>query len=404
METTAHLKRRGLPAVIFLLLVAPIAVHAEATTTEISADSLAPQNEPAQPTADLGAIDAAGAVVVEGAPARAVGSGNPAAAEQRNAFFHEDELKAARLRIDLRQIVAELVTAYKYGHRASIAPLTRRLTQMAPDSADLQYFEGLAAYDRGEKGQALILARNAHQKDPQMSRAASLAGMILVEAGRNAEAVAMFQAAVEVSPHNPNYLYNLANAYRLSAQPDEALQLADRAIAARRNFGEAHYLRGILLHSMRRHTDAYAAMKAADEYELRHERFLLDYLLVAEAAAEEAATLHIARRLAGSNQAATLRELARVHLHYGESLVALHRLESLARLPECNDSDLEMLIRASLLAGKNPAAQIRALAPPEKRAQLLEKIAALQQEWNGSLAPRDPVVRSRFRDPAPSPR
>ncbi len=318
----------------------------------------------------------------------------PLASEQ----FDEDELKRARSRVDQRQIAAELTNAYKYGYRGIVPGLLRRLEQIAPDSGDLEYFRAVEAYDRDRKGDALLLARSAVQKNPAISRAWNLQGMILAEAGRTAEARDMYVRAVETSPYNPNYLYNLGMAYYQLGEDAQALESARRAVRARANFSEAHYLQG-LAHRRRGETrESFRALQRAYRFGLKDPRFLLDFMLAADGVGEEKTALEAARLLEGSRDPQILRQTARLHLKYGEFNPALARLQQLTRLPECNFEDLKLYVATALAADQNVMLHIgRLTLKPDERRELIAYYESLRNERIEALAPRDPVARSRYR-------
>ncbi|MBX7058643.1 MAG: tetratricopeptide repeat protein [Leptospirales bacterium] len=318
-------------------------------------------------------------------------------------FFDLDELRRARLRVDIRQVVAELVAAYKYGYPGRAPPLLRRLQELAPDSAEADYFTALQQYDRGRRAEALILAQRAAAKSPRMSRANSLIGLLLMDAQRYEEATIAFRAAVEQSPYNANYLYNLANALHTLGRSSEALTAADRAIAARSNFAEALYLRGLLLLNMGEALAALQSLKRAEHFGMRSDGFYLDLLLAAERAEQQEDAIAAARQLQSTRDPHALRETARVHLHFGESQIALRRLERLVQLKEATEGDFEMLLRAAILSDANPTVYIMRYTSGERRAALLLKARELEQQLANRPAARDSVVRSPYRPPPAMP-
>lgn len=368
-----------------------------AFTAALSAETLPtpPETQSAPPPAANGESSPTGAPA--NVPAPAVKSEippPPLASEQ----FDEEELKRARARVDQRQLTAELTNAYKYGFRGAAQGLLRRLEQIAPDSGELDYFRAVEAFDRDRKGDALLLARSAVQKNPAISRAWNLQGMILAEAGRLNEAREMYVRAVETSPYNPNHLYNLAMVCYQMGDDSAALEIARRAVSARANFSEAHYLQG-LAHRRRGETrEAFRALQRAHRFGLKDPRFLLDFMLAADGVGEEKTALDAARDLEGSRDPLILRETARLHRKYGEFGAALARLQLLSRLPECNFEDLKLYVATALAADQNVMLHIGRLnLKTEERRELIAYYESLRNERIEALAPRDPVARSRYR-------
>ena len=92
-------------------------------------------------------------------------------------------------------------------------------------SAEVAKFLGLARYELGDYAGAI---------DPLTTAAASFKsfvlchydlGMSLFNEGRNAEALASFQNALEIEPENPDIIFLTANLYLLNNQPGRAIGL-----------------------------------------------------------------------------------------------------------------------------------------------------------------------------------
>lgn len=374
-----------------------LTILAQLIGTTLAAETLPTSRESQPPPAAAGSPATPAAPSPVNSPAAEIKSEFPApplAGEQ----FNEDELKLARARVDRRQIVAELTNAYKYGFRGAAQALLRRLEQVAPDSGELDYFRAVEAFDRNRKGDALLLARSAVHKNPAISRAWNLQGMILAEAGRLGEAREMYLRAVETSPYNPNHLYNLAMVCYQMGDDAAALETVGRAIRARANFSEAHYLQGLTHRRRGEPRETYRALQRAHLFGLKDARFLLDFMLAADGVGEEKVALNVARDLSGSRDPLTLRETARLHRKYGEYGDALARLQTLSRLPECNFEDLKLYIATALAADQNVMLHISRLnLKAEERRELIAYYETLRNERIEALAPRDPVARSRYR-------
>lgn len=312
--------------------------------------------------------------------------------------WNEEKLEAARRRIKIRNLTAALLNAYTYGQMNLVPNLQRELETLDPDGAWTHYFRALAAHDREKRGEAMVHCDEALRKDPGLSRAWNLKGLLLLDADRAAEARDAFQRAVEHNPYSPNHSYNLAAAlHRLGANED-ALLYARRAVELRANFSEALYLESLLLHRLERSREAVAAIAAAREYGMDGQRFYLDYLRIARAAENDEGLVIAVKELAGSDDPLILRELGRVHLYFGEFEAAAARLRKLAPKPEADMNDWKDLVRAVLLSDGSVIAELRRMRlEPEQRRELLDYYQELRAVRNQSLQPREPVVNSKWR-------
>ena len=201
--------------------------------------------------------------------------------------------------------------AYKYQLRSSVPFLMRKLKRLAPDSAELLYFEALQFYEKGERGRALAKLKEANENAPHISRAWNLRGIILSEADRVAEARPAFEQAVLHNPYNPNYVYNLASALYRLGEIDAAEKHTRRSLRLKANLSESYYLQARIHRDRREFSDALKAFGLAQDYGQKSQSFLLDYLLAAEAAGDDSAIPELADRLAGVREPRALRELAR---------------------------------------------------------------------------------------------
>lgn len=306
----------------------------------------------------------------------------------------EESLKAAEVRVAVRQLSAELIAAYQYRARHTIPRLLRRLEEVAKDSPEYNYFHALSLYEGGEKGQALLALDEAVYKLPHFSRAWNLKGVILNEAGRLKESQEAFRKAVEASPYNPTYVYNLASAaYRLD-EPGPALTLAERAVGLKANLSEAYYLQGLIHRDQGRNGQALLAFRKAREFGQDSPQFLLDYMLAAEAGGDEKAMLSLAKDLSSSREPGILRELARVHIRYGEYAAAAVYLETLAAMPAASLSDKKRYVYALYKAEEPVFAKIQRMRglETEERKALIEYYRDLERNKGNVPDARDPVI------------
>ena len=103
-----------------------------------------------------------------------------------------------------------------------------------------------------------MLARNPRHGDAMLNRGTTFASL-----GRNAQALADFDAALALMPGHPAALYNRGNALSALGRTQEALAAFDRALAAAPNHVQAWNNRGRALQALNRHADAVGSFDKA---------------------------------------------------------------------------------------------------------------------------------------------
>ena len=96
------------------------------------------------------------------------------------------------------------------------------------------------ADDAERQWRALALVR------PDLGGVHANLGIVLLQTGRNAEAVAALERAVQASPAQPRFLNELGIAYRANGQFDKAREAYERALALDANYSAAVLNLGIL--------------------------------------------------------------------------------------------------------------------------------------------------------------
>lgn len=307
----------------------------------------------------------------------------------------EAEITAAEKRIALKQTTAELVVAYKYQLRSSVPYLMRKLKALAPESAELRYFEALQLYEKGERGRALIQLKDAIYRAPHFSRAWNLQGIIFSEADRLPEARGAFEQAIVHNPYNPNYVYNLASVMYRMGDIVGAQAVAQRSIKLKANLSEGYYLQGRIHRDQKNFGQALLAFQKANQYGQTSPDFLLDYLLVAEAAGDEKAVPDLADRLSGARDSGTLRELARIHGKFGEYKEATIYLARLMALPEAKTRDRKQYVYALHKSKKNVKLAIQRIPKikPVEREALFQYQQELEAGDRTKPGTRDPMLK-----------
>ena len=88
---------------------------------------------------------------------------------------------------------------------------------MAPDiivKSDLQ--KAVLLHQSGELVQAGTIYKKVLETDPENSDALHLLGLVFHQSGQFTIAVKLIKRALKVSPNQPDFLFDLANALRLS--------------------------------------------------------------------------------------------------------------------------------------------------------------------------------------------
>lgn len=97
----------------------------------------------------------------------------------------------------------------------------------------------------------------------ERARAAFLAGLQALQAGRDADAEAAFEQSLALLPGRPSTLMNLGVARLRRGRAEAALQALDAAVAADAGLADAWGHRGVALAALARHADALASFERA---------------------------------------------------------------------------------------------------------------------------------------------
>ncbi len=123
--------------------------------------------------------------------------------------------------------------------------------------------QAIAAYRRGQLGEADRLARTIIGIEPDHFDALHLIAFIDMQQGRLDEARAGYDRALTVRPDDPHALYNRGVALHLLQRFEAALASYDRALAVRPDYAEALSNRGVTLYELRQFEAALASYDRA---------------------------------------------------------------------------------------------------------------------------------------------
>jgi tetratricopeptide (TPR) repeat protein len=112
----------------------------------------------------------------------------------------------------------------------------------APESPQMQQLhQALALAEHGDRQGAMNLAVRLLEQHPDFAPAIKLKGMLLEEAGRNAEAAAAYEQALKFAPNDADLLLKTGT-YKLAAgQKEEAIKLLEHCIRILPGDGDAQY-------------------------------------------------------------------------------------------------------------------------------------------------------------------
>lgn len=169
----------------------------------------------------------------------------------KNVLQHNPDHGAAR--ILLGQLYLEV------GDPISAEKELRRADQLKMPAADVLPALGSALVQQGHYEQVLERLPD----DPAQPRQQAVRGDALLGLGRLDAARALFEQLLVRQPSNPSALLGLARVAQRQHQPDAALSLTDRAIAAAPNEPGAYRLRGELLQAQGKFEPALVALRQA---------------------------------------------------------------------------------------------------------------------------------------------
>ncbi|MCB9729481.1 MAG: tetratricopeptide repeat protein [Deltaproteobacteria bacterium] len=124
--------------------------------------------------------------------------------------------------------------------------------------------QGVAALERGDVGTAQSNFARATRLDPENATAHYQLGLVLrYHREEPAEALKHFQTAEQLSPDDPDVLYQIGRLQTSEGQAESGLTYLNRAIEADPNMEPAWYFKGEALKALGRLQDADAAWREA---------------------------------------------------------------------------------------------------------------------------------------------
>jgi predicted O-linked N-acetylglucosamine transferase (SPINDLY family) len=163
--------------------------------------------------------------------------------------------------------LAAAIEHHRAGRLAEAEPLYRGFLATAPDDgadhADVRHLLGILLLQQGDAAGAIAEIERACRAAPAVPAYRISQGNALMAAGRVAEAVAAYERAVQVEPANADLQLNLGVALRRLGRVDRAVDHFNRAIEIRPDYAEAHYNLGNALQARGAADQAIEAYLAA---------------------------------------------------------------------------------------------------------------------------------------------
>lgn len=136
-----------------------------------------------------------------------------------------------------------------------------------PKDAQAAFYLGVANEALGDAGAAEQQYRTALELDPALVDASANLSALLVDAGKNKEALPVIERALKAAPKHPELLVNHAIALEAEGKQAEALAAYEKAVAAKPDAAELRLAYAALLAGADRRNDALEQVRAAAKTE-----------------------------------------------------------------------------------------------------------------------------------------
>lgn len=220
--------------------------------------------------------------------ANLAGMGLAQSGKEREAavFYH----KAFRLNPENEDIQNNLVQALVISEQHEKAQsLIAKLLPKRSDTSELLYLNAMSLMLTGDAVAALDLATKSIAANPKHINALDLQGTMLSDQRRDQEAIASYQAVLDLAPERTNTLSNISLPLSRAGRNDEALAMLERAISIDPTHINARHRYAIQLNEAGRQAEAKQA-----------------YISNMEASPDHADTLHDLTQLQSIDENAAL--------------------------------------------------------------------------------------------------
>jgi predicted CXXCH cytochrome family protein len=200
-------------------------------------------------------------------PAAAAPARRPAPGEAPLLPFYGDQAGPPRAEVERDLWVGAMTAAaaappaVRARLAAAALPALGRATEAVPDDVPAWEAKGMALEDLGRDAEALAAFDAALARAPRREVSLSEAGLTALRAGRNADAAGYWRRAVEVNPHRPHFHRRLAEALLAGGDRGAALAECGRALALDPADTDARLLRVACLLEAGRRAEARTAFE-----------------------------------------------------------------------------------------------------------------------------------------------
>jgi tetratricopeptide (TPR) repeat protein len=164
---------------------------------------------------------------------------------------------------DLPRLLQQAVSLHQNGDLDAAEQLYLQLLAAEHDHPDAVHLLGFLRHQQGRDGEALALIDAALERRPDWVEALSNRGTILAKLKRPEESLASYDRAIAVNPDQAELYYGRGNALRNLGRNDEAVASYDRALALKPDYAQAHHNRGNALRDLNRYAEALASCDRA---------------------------------------------------------------------------------------------------------------------------------------------
>lgn len=141
--------------------------------------------------------------------------------------------------------------------------MTDQTEALTPQQIDALLGEAMGLHQAGRLPEAAPLYRRILEAQPDHAQANNLFGLVCLQSGDNAGAIAHMTRATQLEPDNPQYHCNLGVALDANALCEKAVLSLNRAIELKPDYAEAYSNRGMALNRAGAAAEAVASHRQA---------------------------------------------------------------------------------------------------------------------------------------------
>ena len=198
--------------------------------------------------------------------------------EKQLLFSSKEEKRRLQKSLEEYELVSQLFWKLRFEPFLLDVATFQKLKKTYPNSPYTHYFQSLLYFYDANAAEALISIDKALEIRSNLDMAWNAKALIYLFWEKKHKALAFFQKAYNIDPHNYNYSYNLAFVLSQLGQYKEALSYLTQSLKIKVNHSYSYYLRA-LIHSKNGNTEiAIASFQEAEKYGQPTTIFYLDFL------------------------------------------------------------------------------------------------------------------------------